>query len=339
MVELGPELLDPEAAPAAEEVTMRVIPNVGKMAIIAVALGMILSAEAIIRGFFSDVNSTVGWIPFAGKVITAPIHKIEQKLISFLSGIEQDVDQALGHATHNMAVLINQLWHTLEETAWFAIRWPDYLDQALYSLAVKPFIRYIRKLISPVLHRLNALDHTVTHTVRIITHTVTRVIVKSAKVATVAVPKYVHRELRTLRHEVRQLQKAEVTVKKEISQLYRKVSLSSLAPLIAAAVATAIPDVIKCAEVAGGFGKRGCNFWRDLMKLLDVLGAVFLFEHFCDLWAKAEPLFAFVLAPVVGVISTFADGACSHRPSSWETIGVQLHLPTKQDITATLKIG
>src|SRR5215472_15560461 len=94
VVDLAPEL-GPEV-----EVTARAAPRIGLVAILCVTLGIILSVEAVVRGFFGTVSGSVGWIPYLGSVIEKPIAKIEQKIVSMLSGLEQDVDKSLAHNIH-----------------------------------------------------------------------------------------------------------------------------------------------------------------------------------------------------------------------------------------------
>lgn len=79
------------------------VPELGVLTLAIVALGLILLAEALVRGLFGTVNGAVGWIPWVGKVISAPIQTIEQKVISGLGAAEAKVDNAIGQAWHKLA--------------------------------------------------------------------------------------------------------------------------------------------------------------------------------------------------------------------------------------------
>src|SRR5215475_2668432 len=148
-----PELLDPETEVEADLV-LKSAPQVGAIAILAVALGMILAVDAVCRAFFGTLTGATGWIPFLGQVVASPIKKIESKVVSFLAGLEHDIDGSLGHHIHNAAVLVNQLWHAMEESAKMAILWPMYLDQAIWSIGLKSAVRWIKKELRVLAHKI-----------------------------------------------------------------------------------------------------------------------------------------------------------------------------------------
>src|SRR5207237_65070 len=51
----------------------------------------------------------VGWIPFLGKIATAPLHKIEQKIVHELSKAEQSIDSYVAHSWHQLARLVRKV--------------------------------------------------------------------------------------------------------------------------------------------------------------------------------------------------------------------------------------
>lgn len=79
------------------------IPELGILCIAIVALGLVLLAEALVRGLFGTVSGAIGWIPWVGKVITAPIDTIAQKLISLLGAAEAKIDSTIGQSWHKLA--------------------------------------------------------------------------------------------------------------------------------------------------------------------------------------------------------------------------------------------
>jgi hypothetical protein len=73
-----------------------------------VAWGMVFCMDAIVRAFFGTVTGAVGWIPFAGRVISSPLHAIEKKLTSFLGGLEAHFEHQMATRWHTLAQLVRQ---------------------------------------------------------------------------------------------------------------------------------------------------------------------------------------------------------------------------------------
>src|SRR5438874_9002861 len=102
---MQPHLLIGEVAPAVPliEITLRfVLIPLLLLCSYLVAVGLIRLAEWVVRALFGTITGAVGWIPWANKVVAAPVHKIEQKLT-----------HAMGRAEHKIDYRIGQLWHQL----------------------------------------------------------------------------------------------------------------------------------------------------------------------------------------------------------------------------------
>lgn len=84
---------------------------------LVVALGMAYLADAIVRALFGTVSGALGWIPYAGKVLSAPVHSIEQKLTSALGRAEAGIDARIGRAFHELAKAVKWAGHELQAQA------------------------------------------------------------------------------------------------------------------------------------------------------------------------------------------------------------------------------
>jgi len=82
-----------------------------------VAWGMVFCMDAIVRAFFGTVTGAVGWIPFAGRVISSPLHAIEKKLTSFLGGLEAHFEHQMATRWHTLAQLVRQYANETVATA------------------------------------------------------------------------------------------------------------------------------------------------------------------------------------------------------------------------------
>ncbi len=86
---------------------------------LVVVLGMIFAADAMTRAFFGTATGAVGWIPYAGKVITSPLHRIEQRITNYLGGLETHIDVSMGGFFHNLAIVTEMLANGTGELAIF----------------------------------------------------------------------------------------------------------------------------------------------------------------------------------------------------------------------------
>src|SRR5437773_3272024 len=110
-----------EAIPPVGPVFVPALQALFLLAAVIVAIGMVKLADAIVRGFFGTVEGTIGWIPFAGKIVTHKLHKIEQKITHMLGHAERKLDEAAALGWHNMARLVTLAAHEIAgaaESAW-----------------------------------------------------------------------------------------------------------------------------------------------------------------------------------------------------------------------------
>jgi len=110
------------------------------------------------------------------------------------------------------------------------------------------------------------------------------------------------------------------------------------AGIVTAVIGIEAVNLFKCPTWLNKTAGRGCGLWNGIEDLFGFLADLFIFTHFCDLWAAATPLLKTFLSPLVSMIATFADGACSHRPGDWQTIGLTLDLPTPKELTTTVEL-
>jgi hypothetical protein len=145
VAELGPELA-PEAIGLAEALAV-----LGKLVVVLFALGCIYAVDHFVRALFSTVSATVGWIPFAGKVVRAPIHKIEQKVVDSLARAEQSLDSYIAHSWHQLARLVRMLGREVESLAHDYLAVVRFLDRLWGPRAIMAVLR-------AVLHPIRALQ-------------------------------------------------------------------------------------------------------------------------------------------------------------------------------------
>lgn len=82
------------------------LPQLVWLAGLLVCLGLIFVVDGFTRALFGTVTGALGWIPVLGKVVTAPIEKIEQKIVHALGTAEDKLDSAIGASFHKLAAII-----------------------------------------------------------------------------------------------------------------------------------------------------------------------------------------------------------------------------------------
>lgn len=284
-LELLPEL-EPEV-----EVTARALPRIGAVAILVVCLGIILAVDAIVRAFFGTVAGALGWIPYAGKVITSPVHKIEQKVVSFLSGLEHDIDAAIAHNIHVTARLLDHLWHSLEYMAANIVLLGALGTAAFFHYIVHPLEKWVRIQIRRVEEEIKHLEHGLHGATVVIRKTITHVIMPGIKAATVAVPRYIHRELLRIRRDAQHAEKLALHALRAARRAEGKFASKPFALAVGAALATLGLDWLRCKSNPFNNNKNACSLWNDLLGLLGgaaIFGAALDFRDIVKAGAAIE---------------------------------------------------
>lgn len=320
MVEVLPEL-DPELEPEAQ-IIVRAIPDVGKVAILAVALGIILAVDAIVRALFGTLTGSVGWIPYLGKVVESPIHKIEQKVISFLSGIEQDIDSSLGHAIHQTAKLAEQLLHTLENTALELMLIGALAAGFTASVLLPKLERFVRGVIRTVEEEIQRIERRVIRQGAHITRVTVHNIFPRIKGAEVAIQRVVEHELTPIRQKAKEAERLAVRTEKEVRSLRHRVSNKAILAAVGAAIGTAALDALRCINFGNLFKRHGCNLWKYLEDLIGLGIAALALESVCEFLPLIEAAFGAIIGPMVHLLNEVPLGACEKEPKGWAQLSV-----------------
>jgi hypothetical protein len=316
-----------EVVPAAGAAELLV--PLGMLCVLVVVYGMVLGIDAIVRGFFGTVSGAVGWIPYLGKIVESPIKTIERKIVSFLSGLEADIDKAIGWSWHQLASVATHLWHQLERES--LLIW--HLAKFLSGVPTLHELLHVERWFHREVRRAEAIaEHAIEHAVR-----------HDAK-ALRSVAHGVFPRLRSLEHEVehvipREIKHTRALAKEAEAEAARAWDVIRAHPWTAVtsafvgAVAIALDRLglggLRCSELGNSLRNRGCGFWSALEDLLGLLVDAVLIVDLCALLPELETLFAEVEGPLVSLIASAADAACAHPPAGWvELSAPSLSLPT-----------
>lgn len=149
----------PEEAAAAEA-----LPALGILAGLFFAWGCVHFLDAFCRGMFGTIEGAVGWIPYAGRVLRAPVHKIEQKVSHALGRAERGIDRRMGTAFHRLAHIVRHMVTEIEEQAKLLLGITLLLDS---FLSFKHFRKLLRLAFAPLWKAIKHDAHIIARTLHL----------------------------------------------------------------------------------------------------------------------------------------------------------------------------
>lgn len=303
-----------------ERVVIRdALPQLGILAALLFIVGCIYVIDGFVRALFSTITGTVGWIPYAGKVLAAPVHKIEQKVTHALGRAERAIDKRVGASFHKLALIARQIVREIAMTALMGV----VIAGAIGRLVPwKDMIEYLRRRFDPLYKRDRAHDARLAKqgkqgaaTRDLVTgKVIPRVKVSEARAATL--------ERTRVRTRTRAKDRAQDAA---IARLWRwglrhRTAFTTKAFVGASAWALAKLGVswIRCSNVKKA-GRRLCRAPSDLIDLLFGVGVItFILSDVCAVMSairevaiRFEPYLTELLLEIEGHICGGREGAPS----------------------------
>lgn len=121
----------PELEPAVALTLKRLLIPLGTVLVFSVTYGVSRAAEQVARAFFGTLSGAVGWIPFVGDVLTAPIHKVAQKINHVLAAAALASEREIGDALHTLAALVRAVGQAIENAPMLAYALAKYVTTLL----------------------------------------------------------------------------------------------------------------------------------------------------------------------------------------------------------------
>lgn len=157
-------MTEPIIVPAARVVLKPLLFAFATLAGYFVAWGLVFVMDAVVRAFFGTATGLVGWVPFAGRIITSPLLAIEHNLTSYLGGLEAHFDKQMAARWHSLASLVSQL--ALDTKAAAILDW---------QIARKVATSFGNTVVTHIAGAVHAVTKVVRAEVRTVTRTVVRV--------------------------------------------------------------------------------------------------------------------------------------------------------------------
>jgi hypothetical protein len=112
----------------------------------------------ICRAFFGTVEGVVGWVPYLGRLLEQPIHRIEQRVSHLIGGAVKPIDRHIATHWHSLAQVIRSIPSQLLDDAALLFG----LAAALVVLPSISLVKYlIRVATAPLRSAVRELEHDV----------------------------------------------------------------------------------------------------------------------------------------------------------------------------------
>lgn len=277
------------AAYAERKTIKDAVPALGKLTMWLWAWGLMMLLTLFCRAIFGTINGTVGWIPFAGRLISSPIHKIEQKVSNYIGGAVQHIDAHIAASFHKLAGIVRDIPMQLLQQAALLLT----LAAAVVVLPTQALVRHmIRVATAPTRAAVHDLENALgklrggyTRLNHFARHSIwARLAALAALVGGIA-------------HDLPKLRARDRIIEKELAKLRdwvkgRRISLTTGAFLGAFVWALGKLGLrwIRCSKV-GKVGKALCSApTRNIEALLGLLAAVWGIAHIRTVAHYAESI-------------------------------------------------
>jgi hypothetical protein len=258
------------------------------MCLLIVCMGVVASVDALTRALFGTIEGSVGWIPFLGRVVQAPIHRIEQKVSNYMGGLETHIDVSMGGYFHALADALGRLASGEAEAGW-VFYWLAKAHSALRAT--------VHAL--PSLPTVHSITHTVVKQVRVVVTKVDHV----GKIAAHAAPASLIRDVRAIAGtlddvvtwDIPRLWKRSRAIEKSLDRLWHRIRAEKkvlVGTAFAGAVAVALGRMglgwLRCSSLKRVGKQLGCGGFGLLEELFAASLVSFAALDICDFAAAAE---------------------------------------------------
>src|SRR5207248_400180 len=269
----APELI-PEGVTIAEA-----LPALGQLAAVLFVLGCIYVVHGFVIALFGTIRRTVGWIPWFGHVIEAPIHTIEQKVTNTLGSAEHALDNRIGTCLHKLALLASDLEREIVGSAldlWhLAVRLDHYLT-------FRNFVRLIKVLLHPI-RAAQAIDRALLRGTRTelhaLEHSVAQGVYPRLRAEERTIERVVEPEIAALRERAKAIEDRVIRLRDWVRAHERLVVSAAFVGAVAFALRRLGLGWLRCRNVKKT-GRALCGLPADLLDA--VLGIALGFELLVD---------------------------------------------------------
>jgi len=306
-------------------------------------LWLCIALALLIVGIMGKVGELVRPIWLVGGTIADGIESVAQSIAGALGGVESGIDSAIGASWHELARLVDELWHVIEESAGGYAALAEYVAKLVYAHSG------LRSLV----HSIEATVHGIEHGVRDLERVYRGIEAKVRRIENDVV--------NGIGHDLRLgLQKVEKTVNaiangtipalsrgidgvdNSLTQLQNFIKaipgvsyLDWAAGIVAAAVGLDVLNGLRCPQFGRLMRKWGCGLGSILDGLLGLVVSGLILTNICDVLGLLESAYGDVAGPLISFLTEIPLGGCEVPPASWAVLAVPAGpLPPAQTLGA-----
>lgn len=263
-----------EAIPPTGPVALPALAALFALCALIFAIGMIKLVDAVSRALFGTISGAVGWIPYAGRLVSHNLHKIEQKISHMLGTAERKLDGYVALTWHTLAHVVTWMGQEIKgaaETSWHLAQ------QAKAFVHRGEMHRAIRGSTAPLKARQSTLrrdQHNLASEQRALHKSVAEGVYPRLKVAENATTRTIPRSVANARAEAKAAENAAIASYKYIVRHRRSVIAGAFTGAVAWALTRLGGGWIRCAN----WRKIGKAVCRLPSPVVDALIAALLAE-------------------------------------------------------------
>lgn len=251
-----------------------------------VVLGIIFAADAFCRALFGTAEGVVGWIPWLGKVIQSPIHRIEQKVSNYLGGLESHIDASMGGYIHALATGVGQLASGEAEAGWATWLIAKVVHATRVAVNALPSVGSVTKVQTTVVKQTKVIVKRVTHVEKIAAHAAPGALTRTLRAIAGTLDDVVTWDIPRLWKRTKALERQYDRLSHRIRGARTVIGASVFAGLLVAALAKLGLSWMRCSNVKK-VGKRICGMNPATLEALladtlAIVGTVSLLEFIRD---------------------------------------------------------
>ena len=152
-------------------VTLRaLLVPLSRVSALFVVLGLIACVTAFVNAIFNFGTGLVGWIPFVGRIVSAPLHSIQRHITDRLGKWEVGIDASMGGFFHALTIAVNQLATGEAEAAWATMLTAKAVGALHSAVRALPSTGSVVTKTTTVIKRVNVITTKVVHVGTIAAH-------------------------------------------------------------------------------------------------------------------------------------------------------------------------
>lgn len=304
--------------------------SLGILCALLFCLGLLAVSDAFVRALFGTVSGAVGWIPWAGKIITSPVHKIEQKIHDLIGQAEQAIDAQVGRWFGSLAKLVEWVGQEIRRHAGLLSIMATILLGPAITAVLRDAIKLVSREIRHARAQVTGLLHYVHVTLPAEIAQAEKAAERRAKALAGTIGHVVEHDIPSLRDAVRGLLDRLDHLAKRLRAAEKRITLAALAAAVIATLAKVGAGWIRCGPW-NRIGKAGCKLpYHWVTDLLALVTDYLVLTNVCTAITWLEDGYAVVEPELTALITDATKGIC-HGTS---LIGLELTVPPLQLPTA-----